>query len=116
MLCKGVRKLLKRFKRIFYRGFDNKEISYNELNNMVIMDGALLIDVRSIQEYNEGHLEGAINIPVYDLENNIYMLPNINEEIIVYCASGHRSRQAKKILENYGYTNVYNLKNGLDGI
>ena len=108
--------MLKRFKRIFYRGFDNKEISYNELNNMVIMDGALLIDVRSIQEYNEGHLEGAINIPVYDLENNIYMLPNINEEIIVYCASGHRSRQAKKILENYGYTNVYNLKNGPDGI
>ena len=43
-------------------------------------------------------------------------IPNINEEIIVYCASGHRSRQAKKILENYGYTNVYNLKNGLDGI
>ena len=108
--------MLKRFKRIFYRGFDNKEISYRELNNMVIKDGALLVDVRSTQEYNEGHLEGAINIPVYDLENKIYMLPNKNEEIVVYCASGHRSRQAKEILENYGYGNVYNLRNGLDGI
>lgn len=109
--------MFKRIKRILYRSFEDKEISYKELKKMMGKENnIILLDVRSKQEFNEGHLEGAINIPLYDLETEIGRLPNKEEKIIVYCASGNRSRQAKEKLEKLGYENVYNLKNGLDGI
>ena len=76
-----------------------------------------LIDVRSNQEYEEGHLSGAINIPVYNIENEIEKkVKNKNDIIILYCSSGNRSKEAKKILEKLGYENVYNLKGGIEKI
>lgn len=80
--------MFRRFTKIFYRTLDNKEISYKELNKMMNSNkDAILIDVRSKQEYKEGHLENAINIPLYDFENNISKIPNKESTIIVYCAS-----------------------------
>ena len=77
----------------------------------------VLIDVRSGQEYEEGHLDGAINIPVYNIEKEISKCVKSTEDtIILYCSSGSRSRQAKEILENLGYSEVYNLKEGIDKI
>lgn len=91
------------------------EITFYELEK--IRTNIILIDVRSLQEYNEGHLNGAINIPLYDLKKNIYKYVNDkNRNIIVYCQTGKRSSKATKILKEIGFNNVYNLKGGLDSI
>ena len=78
-------------------------------NNKII-----LLDVRSPQEYRERHLNGAINIPLYEISENIKRKLDINETIVVYCSSGIRSVKAIKILKKLGYTNLYNVKNGIE--
>ena len=92
----------------------HKEI---ELKEMIEMQkkGAILIDVRSLQEYREGHLLNSILIPEYEIRNQIQK-KNLEKDtkIIVYCSTGHRSKEAKKILENLGYEEVYNLSNGIE--
>ena len=75
---------------------------------------SILIDVRSPQEYKEGHIDGAICMPEYELiKRSKKELKNKNQTIILYCSSGSRSRKAKKQLEKLGYTNVFNLYNGI---
>ena len=107
--------MLRKLKKILYRSITNKEISYEELIKMSKEKLVYLIDVRSSQEFEEGHLDGAINISVDNIENEVEkIIKNKEEVIIVYCSSGTRSKNAKNILEKLGYTNVYNLKNGID--
>ena len=109
--------MLKKLKEILYRGLENKEISYQKLQEMMQKNtNALLIEARSKQELKEGHLEGSINIPLYEIDNQLDKLQDKQRTIIIYCASGHRSKQAKEKLEKLGYENVYHLKNGLDGM
>lgn len=105
-------------KRILYRSIENnRDISYKDLKSLMKNKYIILIDVRSGQEYEEGHLDGAINIPVYNIEKDIAKYVNSKEDtIILYCSSGSRSKQAKEILENLGYSEVYNLKEGIDKI
>lgn len=96
------------------RSMEKNDINQEELRNMV-SKGAVLLDVRSPQEYQEGHLEGAILIPEYELMKRCEKeLKDKNETIVVYCSSGSRSKKAQKQLKKLGYTNVYNLYNGLD--
>ena len=60
------------FKQIWNRSaMQNKDISYRELQSLMKTQNIVLIDVRSGQEYEEGHLDGAINIPVYNIEKEI---------------------------------------------
>ena len=95
------------------RSIEKNDINMEELKRLV-SNGAILLDVRSPQEYKEGHLEGAISIPGYELKSrskNELQDKNIN--IIIYCSSGSRSKKEKKILEKKGYHNVYNLYNGI---
>ena len=100
-----------------YRKRYNNEISYIELKRLLQNDKVYLIDVRSKQEYNEGHLPNAINIPVYEIENNIEQFVDDKESIVIlYCQVGNRSKKALLKLMNKGYTNVYNLKGGLESI
>lgn len=76
----------------------------------------ILIDVRSQQEYREYHIDGAICIPHFEIQNKIeQFVKNKNALIILYCQSGIRSKSAIEILERKGYNNVYHIKNGLDG-
>lgn len=107
--------MIKKIKRIFYRNIENKEISYKNLKELMKNKTVYLIDVRSNQEYEEGHLDGAINISLYNIEKQIgNYVKNKTDIIILYCSSGGRSREAKRILENLGYEEVYNLKGGID--
>ena len=77
---------------------------------------AILLDVRSNQEYLEGHLNGAINIPEYEIDKNIEkIINNKNTEIIIYCQIGIRSKKAYKKLIKLGYNNLYVLKDGIEG-
>ncbi len=96
------------------RSFNNKKDITKEDIDLYIRQGATIIDVRSPQEYKEGHINGAISIPDYQIKKEISkQIPNKKELIIVYCSTGHRSQKVQQILENIGYTNVYNLYEGI---
>ena len=71
----------------------------------------VLIDVRTEEEYDESHLENAINIPYEIIVDVVSKNNNIKKDtpIIVYCRSGARSAKAKESLINAGYTSVYDL-------
>ena len=94
------------------------DIDIKEVEELIKRNqNTVLLDVRSRQEFLEGHLNSAINIPLYELEeHSLYKLKDLNKIIIVYCQSGVRSKKAIKILSRNGFKNLYNLKNGLDGI
>jgi len=72
-----------------------------------IKKGALLIDVRSVQEFNSGSAKDAINIPLDQLSKQLGQLKD-KENIIVFCRSGARSAQAKMILNKNGFESVVN--------
>lgn len=97
---------------------NTENIDYQNLKN-ILKDNpdAILIDVRSKQEYNEEHLENSLNIPLFELGNKIEeIIPNKEKIIIVYCQSGMRSKKGIGILKQKGYLNVYQLEGGLDNI
>jgi len=78
---------------------------------------AILLDVRSCQEYNEEHLRRSINISVYHLNRCVEkIIPNKETTIIVYCQGDSRSEDAVNILRMKGYSNVYHICGGLNGI
>lgn len=81
------------------------------LNKNILMgEGAVLIDVRSAMEYEQGHLNNSINIDVDAIENVIESkVEDKNTKIIVYCRSGNRSATAANKLIEMGYKNVYDL-------
>lgn len=91
------------------RCYCETEISKQQLEKM-LEQGAILLDVRSPQEFAEGHMENAISLPEYEIKGKAdNILPNKSQLIIVYCSTGHRSEKAQKILEKLGYEKVYNL-------
>ena len=105
-------KLKSLFKRKKNRSIEEYDIDEKDLN-IVLSKGAILVDVRSEQEYEEGHMEGAILLPEYDIKKKASdLLPDKNKYIVVYCSSGTRSKKAQEELQNMGYTKVYNLYNG----
>lgn len=106
-------KIIQKIHFHFKRTSDKSKIDIKELEELV-KEGAILIDVRSPQEYKEGHLDNAILIPEYDINKKILDRFNINDEIILYCSTGNRSRKAKKKMEKMGYVKVYNLKDGIN--
>lgn len=66
----------------------------------------ILIDVRTIEEYNSGHLDGAINYPVENMNGNSNLAWDKDKTLIVYCRSGNRSATAANILNKLGYVFV----------
>ena len=67
----------------------------------------IILDVRTIVEYNEGHIPNAICIPNETINNELIKeLPNKEQLILIYCRSGNRSKQAAEKLKNLGYTNL----------
>jgi len=71
--------------------------------------GAVLLDVRTPQEYGEGHIPGSVNIPLQTLDKIGEVADSKDTELFVYCYSGARSRQAAAHLQRMGYTNVNNI-------
>ena len=72
-------------------------------------ENAVLLDVRTPQEYSEGHIPGSKNVPLQTLDKVRSVVENKDTELFVYCYSGARSRQAAAALEQMGYTNVRNI-------
>jgi phage shock protein E len=73
-----------------------------------IKAGALVVDVRTPQEFETGAYPGAINIPLAEVEKRLADFGDRKNAVVVYCRSGNRSGQAKKILEKNGFSDVTN--------
>lgn len=103
-------------RRRYCRNFQTGDITATEMKNKIIQ-GAILLDVRSNQEFNEGHLQGAINIPDFELLNRIEReIPKKNQLIVIYCEYGGRSREVYIKMRKLGYTNIYNLHGGIGNL
>ncbi|MFZ4816453.1 MAG: rhodanese-like domain-containing protein [Phototrophicaceae bacterium] len=67
-----------------------------------------LLDVRTVEEFNSGHISNAANISLQTLATRLAEVPQ-DQPIVVYCRSGNRSAQAAQILRDAGYTEIYDL-------
>ncbi len=73
-------------------------------------DDIIIVDVRTVAEFNTGYIAGAVNIPLDVVEESVMeQYPNKDQKLYVYCRSGNRSSQAAKLLVKQGYTNVYDF-------
>ena len=72
-------------------------------------DGAVLLDVRTPDEYRQGHIPGSKNVPLQSIDKVTVMINNKATPIFVHCLSGARSRQAAAVLQQMGYSNVKNI-------
>lgn len=73
-------------------------------------EGVMLVDVRSPEEFRAGHKEGAVNIPVDDVEDLVpRLVPDKDTVLLLYCRTGKRADRALDILKKMGYRKVENL-------
>jgi phage shock protein E len=77
---------------------------------LVASGQAVLVDVRTPLEYRMGHLEGAVSVPLGELDSRLATFPAArDQDVILYCRSGHRSAAAAKVLTAAGFTRVHDL-------
>ena len=102
-------------------GSASSELSFQQISmdaaitQMAEEDNFILLDVRTPEEFADGHIPGALNIPNENIgENDIAELPDKEQRIYVYCRSGNRSKQASAKLVNLGYTNVVEIGGIID--
>lgn len=89
-------------------------ISSKEANKLLANSDSFLLDVRTLAEYSEGHIPNSTLIPHTEILANQDKLPtNKDINIIVYCRSGNRSKNASEELIKLGYKNVYNMAGGI---
>ena len=89
--------------------YSYRQISQDEAKEMMAkVDGHVIIDVRRQDEYDAGHIPGAILIPNESIDNERPKeLPDLDQIILVYCRSGRRSKEASEKLAKMGYKNIY---------
>ncbi len=75
--------------------------------SLLVKDGATIVDVRTKEEYQQGHIKGSINIPLNNLPNH-YSKIKKEKPVITCCASGMRSASAKGLLKSNGFNEVHN--------
>lgn len=90
------------------------KISAKEAKAMMDTQEVIIVDVRTIEEFNEGHIENAINIPVETITVAPTELSDKEATLLIYCRSGNRSVQASEKLAELGYTNVYDFGGIID--
>ncbi len=90
------------------------DITVEQAKKLIEINQSLLIlDVRTGSEFDSGHIKGAINIPLEELQQRLGELKP-NDEILVYCRTGIRSSKAMKILADNGFSWVYNMLGGIE--
>lgn len=75
---------------------------------VLVQKGAVLVDVRTPEEFASGHIAGALNIPVQELDARKGELPK-DKDLVLYCRSGARSARGRELLLAAGYPKVHNL-------
>ncbi len=92
-----------------------QKITAEEAKKIIDSENVIILDVRTQEEYNEGHIKNAILLPDTEITSKAYeVLKDKDAKILVYCRSGRRSAQASKKLINMGYTNVYDFGGIID--
>ena len=89
-----------------------KSIDASEALSVIQNSGCFLLDVRSPQEFAQGALSGAVNIPLHELHLRTHEIP-MDREIVVYCLHGVRSGKAAHLLVGEGFTKVAHISGGL---
>ncbi len=86
------------------------DITQNDfINRQKADNNFLLVDVRTTEEFNKGHIKGAININHSDIEQHLSLLPK-DKDLILYCRSGRRVGIAANLLAKHGYEQLFHLK------
>ena len=79
-------------------------------------DAPFILDVRTSEEFSEGHVPGAVNVPHTTLADRLAELPDAgSERIVVYCHSGKRAQMATDLLQANGYTGIMELEGHMSG-
>jgi len=90
------------------------QVANDMINNNTAYPNLLVLDVRTVEEYNSSHLYNATLIPVDELGGRLDEIESYNDtEIIVYCRSGVRSLQASNLLVTNNYSKIYNMLGGI---
>ncbi len=97
-------------------GQTKNDIELDEFEKKMASEKYLLVDVRTAEEFAEGHIKGAINID-YLAENFSIEIQELELEspVLLYCRSGNRSSKAMKTMKELGFKEVYNLEGGIKG-
>ena len=101
------------FCTVFFTGCGQsyKNISHEDAARIMNSgQNALILDVRTVEEYEKKHIPGAVLVPIDQIKNGRFdKLPDKNQIILVYCWTGRRAEDAAKILSQNGYKYVYNF-------
>ena len=86
-----------------------QQITQEEAKNMMDTRDVLILDVREQNEFDSGHIPGAVLLPVGTITKDTAaaVIPELDSVVLVYCRSGNRSKTASQALADLGYTNVY---------
>ena len=86
-----------------------QQISQEEAKEMMDTQDVIILDVREQDEYDSGHIPGAVLLPVgtIDEDTAAEAIPEKDSTVLVYCRSGNRSKTASSALAELGYTNIY---------
>ena len=86
-----------------------QQITQEEAKEMMDNQEVIILDVREQDEYDSGHIPGAVLLPVgtIDEETAAEVIPEKDSAVLVYCRSGNRSKTASSTLAGLGYTNIY---------
>ncbi len=114
--------LVTAFNRVFnseeeeaFEKAEYKRLTPEEAKEMMETEDVIILDVRTEDEFRQGHIEGAILIPDYDLDKlAAERLPDKQATILLYCRSGNRSELSSHLLIGMGYQNVYDFGGILD--
>ncbi len=101
-------------KVIDYHQPNYKEVTSKESAELIQNIQPLILDVRTVKEYKQGHLKDSVLIPVQHLQARFHEIADYkNQDILIYCATGNRSTVASKILFDNGFKRIYNMRYGI---
>lgn len=91
--------------------FQSNHLSQDKAYEQLQNDSSIkLIDVRTKEEFKEGHIKGSVNVPLDTLSNRFQsVLPKKDQTVFIVCLSGGRASEAVSYLKRVGYTNVFNI-------
>jgi phage shock protein E len=93
-------------------GGANVDVSVDEAQRLWQNKEAVIIDVRTPGEFQEGHIPGVVNIPLDELEKRMGEIPK-DKQVVLICRTGNRSAQGTKLLRSKGFNNVFNSTGGM---
>ena len=99
---------------VFFDPVNKNAVTPLQSTALINHEDALVLDVRSIAEFNKGHIVNAMNIPLNGLAKQLQQLEKYKDRpIVVVCRSGSRSAMAAKMLMKNGFSKVHNLRGGM---